>query len=120
MAHPTTVARLISRAGFSDMECINFFRAEIYSARSKKLVGAIRQGTFCNCVIGGVDVARRHQGAGLRSYCSTLVDRVDLATPLSQSCRSVAVLSAPAPAKRAIAKRFRAMARSCGAGALGS
>src|SRR6266567_3191271 len=80
----------------------------------KKLVGAIRQGKSCNCVTGGVDVARRHQGAGLRSYCSTLVDRVDLATPLSQSCRSVAGLSAPAPAKRAIAKRFRALAHSVG------
>ena len=67
-----------------------------------------------------------HQGAGpqIISMClimrctpnSALVDRVDVATPLSLSSRSVTSLSALAPAQRAGAQRLCAMAPSDGKG----
>src|SRR5271169_6782297 len=44
---------------------------------------------------------------------STLVDRVDLATPLSLSSRLATGLSAPAPAQRAGAQRLCALAWLC-------
>ena len=66
-----------------------------------------RQANFCRCVISAADVA------GSIICCnanSTLVDRVDLATPLSLFSQLATGLSALAPAQRAGAQRLRAMA----------
>jgi hypothetical protein len=68
----------------------------------------VRQGNFCHCVISAADAA------GLIICCnanSTLVDRVDLATPLSLFSQLATGLSALAPAQRAGAQRLRALAR---------
>ena len=91
------------------------------TAHSRKLVCVIRQGTFCHCVMGGGRCGSpHHQGTGPQTIVmclimrctpnSALVDRVDVATPLSLSSRSVTSLSALAPAQRAGAQRLCALA----------
>src|SRR5215469_6635302 len=80
-----------------------------------------RQGNFCHCVIGAADdVAGRIRIRAARDHVlhanSTLVDRVDLATPLSLSSQPATGLSALAPAQRAGAQRLRALAQSGGSG----
>jgi hypothetical protein len=60
----------------------------------KKLVGAFVKASFYHCVIGAADdVAGRMRMLTRARSCVALVDRVDLATPLSLS-------SQPLPASR--------------------
>ena len=71
---------------------------------------------LCNCVIGGGDVAHRIRVLARRSS-DHLAVRLLIVLTSPHSYRSpvdrVTGLLAPAPAKRAIAKRFRAMALRC-------
>jgi hypothetical protein len=81
----------------------------------KQIAWRFRQGNFCHCVIGAADdVAGRMRIRAARDHVlhanSTLVDRVDLATPPSLSSRPDAGLSALAPAQRAGAQRLCALA----------
>src|ERR1700740_2660939 len=75
----------------------------------KKLVGAFVKASFYHCVIGAADdVAGRMRMLTRARSCVALVDRVDLATPLSVLSTSTG-LSAPAPAQRAGAQRLSAL-----------
>ena len=77
-----------------------------------------RQGNFCHGVIGAADDVGDRMRIRARDRVlhadSTLVDRVDLATPLSLSSQPATCLSALAPAQRAGAQRLCAMAQSGG------
>src|SRR5580704_11986812 len=64
---------------------------------------------LCNCVIGGVVLARRSSDHLAVRLLIVLISPHSYRSPVDR----VACLSALAPAKRAIAKRFRALARSC-------
>ena len=85
----------------------------------KQTVCAIRQGHFVIALWVGSMWLAASSGAGpqIISMClimrctpnSALVDRVDVATPLSLSSRSVTSLSALAPAQRAGAQRLCAL-----------
>jgi hypothetical protein len=115
IAHPTTTAQLIGRSMSSDMTSINLLRAEIETAHSSKLVGAFVKAIFYHCVIGAADdVTGRMRMLTRADHVwhanPTLVDRVDLATPLSLSSQLAPGLSALAPAQRAGAQRLRALA----------
>ena len=62
---------------------------------------------LCNCVIGGVVLARRSSDHLAVRLLIVLTSPHSYRSPVDR----VTGLSAPAPAKRAIAKRFRALAR---------
>ena len=62
---------------------------------------------LCNCVIGGVVLARRSSDHLAVRLLIVLTSPHSYRSPVDR----VTGLSAPAPAKRAIAKRFRAVAR---------
>src|SRR6267142_3717013 len=112
------------------MAGINLLRAEISHGTFKQTGLRYSSRQFLSLRYGwGRYGSPHHQGAGRQiiSMClmmrctpnSALVDRVDFATPLTLSPRSVTGLSALAPAQRAGAQRLCAMARSGGrAGAL--
>ena len=61
---------------------------------------------LCNCVIGGVVLARRSSDHLAVRLLIVLTSPHSYRSPVDR----VTGLSAPAPAKRAIAKRFRAVA----------
>ena len=61
---------------------------------------------LCNCVIGGVVLARRSSDHLAVRLLIVLTSPHSYRSPVDR----VTGLSAPAPAKRAIAKRFRALA----------
>ena len=63
---------------------------------------------LCNCVIGVVVLARRSSDHLAVRLLIVLTSPHSYRSPVDR----VTGLSAPAPAKRAIAKRFRALARS--------
>jgi hypothetical protein len=63
---------------------------------------------LCNCVIGGVVLARRSSDHLAVRLLIVLTSPHSYRSPVDR----VTGLSAPAPAKRAIAKRFRALARN--------
>ena len=63
---------------------------------------------LCNCVIGGVVLARGSSDHLAVRLLIVLTSPHSYRSPVDR----VTGLSAPAPAKRAIAKRFRALARS--------
>ena len=123
IAHPTTIARLIGRSVFSGMARINFLRAEIFHSTFKQTGLRYSSRQFLSLRYGwGRCGSPHHQGAGpqIISMClimrrctpnSALVDRVDVATPLSLSSRSVTGLSALAPAQQAGAQRLCALAQ---------
>ena len=75
-----------------------------------------RQGNFCHGVIGAADDVGDRMRIRARDRVlhadSTLVDRIDLATPLSLSSQPATCLSALAPAQRAGAQRLRALTQS--------
>src|SRR5262249_41889852 len=83
---------------------------------SSKLVGAFVKAIFV--IVLSVRPMMWLAAMRIRAACdhvlhanSTLVDRVDLATPLSLSLSTATGLSALAPAQRAGAQRLRAMAQ---------
>ena len=67
---------------------------------------------LCNCVIGGVVLARRSSDHLAVRLLIVLTSPHSYRSPVDR----VTGLSAPAPAKRAIAKRFRALCRFSAAG----